>query len=354
MPYVLPDRKDPRLRLAVVVITLQVLGQTMLRFRVSIAQILVSILVCALVEVAVTYRRQRVLAWPSSAILTGNSVAFILRANGTLPGDWWSLNGVQYFVLAALISILSKYLIRPGGRHIYNPSNLGLVVTFLLVGPTAVFPQYLWWGPLDFWVFTAWVVIVVGGVWVLWGLRMAPMVIAFAAVFAVLVAVNASAGVCFAAVWRLDPVCGPNYWLAIAASPEVAIFVLLMMSDPRTAPGGRWARAGYGAATAAVAVGLVILQPSEFGIKVALLAALTVVCAAVPLLDAAWWRQHLDRQALRAERPGAHPAFGRAALSWLAVITITVTVLVGTLAVAFDPLATEIETGGRVAGASVQ
>ena len=52
---VLPDRKDPRLRLAAVIITLQVLGQTVLGFRVSIAQILLSILACSVVEIALTF-----------------------------------------------------------------------------------------------------------------------------------------------------------------------------------------------------------------------------------------------------------------------------------------------------------
>jgi hypothetical protein len=41
----------------------------------------------------------------------------------------------------------------------------------------------------------------------------------------------------------------------------------------------------YGAAIAVVAAGLIWLQPSEFGIKVALLAGITVVCAFVPLLN---------------------------------------------------------------------
>src|SRR2546429_157450 len=96
---------------------------------------------------------QRLQAWTKrnpwfSAILTGNSTAFILRANGTRAGDWWSLNGVEWFALAALIGILSKYAIRIGDRHLFNPSNLGLVTVLLVVGARHVFPQYLYWGPL--------------------------------------------------------------------------------------------------------------------------------------------------------------------------------------------------------------
>ena len=83
IPVVLPSRRDPRLRLSAVIFALQVLGQTVLGFKLSIAQILVSIGVCACIDAALAFRRDRVLAWPASGILTGSSVAFILRASGT-------------------------------------------------------------------------------------------------------------------------------------------------------------------------------------------------------------------------------------------------------------------------------
>lgn len=279
IPVILPRRDDPRLRLAVVIGALQVLGQVGLGFRVSIAQILVTIAVCAAIEVGVGWRRQHALVWPASAMLTGNSTAFILRASGTAHGDWWSLNGIEWFVLAAVLGLLSKYLLRLGGRHVFNPSNAGLVLVLLLVGPLHVYPQWLWWGPMSPAVAAALVVIAAGGVWVLRPLRMWPMAAAFGLTFGVAVGAIAAGGQCFDAIWRPDSICGSDYWLTVCASPEVLVFVLFMMSDPRTSPGGPWPRALFGAATAAVAAGLIFAQPSEYGIKVALLAALTVVCA---------------------------------------------------------------------------
>ena len=157
-----PSRRDPRLKLSAIIITLQVLGQTVLNFKVSIAQILVTIAVCAAIELVVTFRRSRVLMWPASALLTGNSIAFILRASGTQHGDWWTLHGIQFFIVAAVLAMGSKYLIRPGGAHRFNPSNLGIVWTLLIIGPAYVFPQYLWWGPLEAPVIAALVVIAMG------------------------------------------------------------------------------------------------------------------------------------------------------------------------------------------------
>ena len=285
VPVVLPKWNDPRLKLTVVIVSLQVLGQTILGFKVSIAQILLTIVACAVAEVVITYFRQGALVWPASALLTGNSVAFILRTPGTRYGDWWSLNGIEYFIGAALLGLISKYLITVGGRHLYNPSNLGLVAVFLLAGAAHVYPQYLWWGDLQPPVVAALAVILIGGLWVLWPLRMLPMVGAFLLTLAILVGLRAAGGGCFNAAWSSTAVCGSDYWLNICFSPELLVFVFFMISDPKTAPESGLGRVLYGAAVAAVAAALIATQPAEYGVKVALLSALTVVCSVVPLLD---------------------------------------------------------------------
>ena len=54
-PVLLPSLKDPRLHVAAVIFTLQILGQTVLGFRVSIAQILVCLVSAALIEFLVGF-----------------------------------------------------------------------------------------------------------------------------------------------------------------------------------------------------------------------------------------------------------------------------------------------------------
>ena len=216
--------------------TLQVLGQTVLGFKVTIAQILVTVAFCALVDAAVMLGRDHVLAWPASGLLTGNSIAFILRASGTQHGDWWSLHGIHWFLATAAVALASKHLIRPGGRHVFNPSNVGLVWCLLVVGPARVFPQYLWWGPIHAPVIAALVVIALGAVWILRSVRMVPMALAFLVPFAIGIGAFALAGQSFLATWHDGAVEGASYWSNICASPELLIFVFFMMSDPRTAP----------------------------------------------------------------------------------------------------------------------
>ena len=128
------------------IVSLQVLGQAGLGFRVSIAQILVSLATCAALEMAVTLVRDRTVAWPASALLTGNGVAVILRVPGTSHGDWWSLRGWWIYCATAAIALLSKYVIRSRGRHIFNPSNFGLVICFWVLGSAGVEPLDFWWG----------------------------------------------------------------------------------------------------------------------------------------------------------------------------------------------------------------
>ncbi|MEA2143232.1 MAG: enediyne biosynthesis protein [Solirubrobacteraceae bacterium] len=345
IPVLLPNRRDPRLKLSAIIVTLQVLGQTVLGFKVSIAQILITIATCALVDLAVTLKRQGVLAWPASALLTGNSIAFILRTSGTKHGDWWSLNGIEWFIGAALVSLLVKYLVRPGGRHRFNPSNVGIVWALLVVGPVHVFPQYLWWGPLDAPVAAALVVIVLGAVWILRAVRMLGMALAFLVPFCTLIALFAVGGNSFVAIWSEPPISGFDYWLKICTSPELFVFVFFMMSDPGTAARSPRGRVIYGALTALVAAALVSVQPTEYGIKAAILASLALVCAFVPWIEAAARRTDARRRP-HADAP-ARPTFTAGALrpATLAVALIAATAVVGTAALANNRDLTYIERG---------
>jgi hypothetical protein len=284
-PVFLPTWGDPRLHSAAVILSLQALGQTALGFQLSIAQILVSIFTCALLEVGITFWQHRALSWPASALLTGNSVAFILRVPGTRHGDWWSLNGVELFVLAAAMSLLSKYALRIGHRHIFNPSNLGLVAVFLIFGSRYTNPQDLWWGPMSVGLALALAIIVLGGLLIVRELKMLPMVLAFWIAFAAFVGVIAASGHCITARWHYGPICGQSFWSLLISSPEILVFIFFMMTDPRTAPGGQVARLAYGVSLAFVSALFIAPWQTEFDTKVALFGGLVVICALRPFAE---------------------------------------------------------------------
>ena len=284
-PLVLPNLRDPRLHVAAVIITVHVLGQVGLGFRVSVPQILAAILACFIIEVALTFRSSRAFVWPASAMLTGSGVALILRVVGTPPNEPWSTYAWQWFAVIAGLSLLTKYAIRYRGTHIFNPSNIGLVVAFLVLGPSRVEPLDFWWGPLDIWLVAAYAVILVGGLLITRRLALLGLAATFWVTLALGLGVLAISGHCMTANWAFAPVCGVDFWRVVVTSPEVLIFLFFMITDPKTVPSGRVGRLVFGVLVAVTSALLMAPQTDEWGAKVGLLAGLVVVCLVRPFLD---------------------------------------------------------------------
>ena len=70
----------------------------------------------------------------ASAYITGISVGMLVRSLAYWP-----------FALCSAVSIMSKYVLRVKGRHIWNPSNFGLSVLFFL-GAETVAGLSIQWG----------------------------------------------------------------------------------------------------------------------------------------------------------------------------------------------------------------
>jgi len=70
----------------------------------------------------------------SSAYITGISIAMLIRSTFLWP-----------FALAAVLSIMSKYVLRKDGRHLWNPSNFGLSWLFFFA-PFSVAGLSIQWG----------------------------------------------------------------------------------------------------------------------------------------------------------------------------------------------------------------
>src|ERR1700734_2375415 len=70
---------------------------------------------------------------PASAYISGISVGILVRS----PAYW-------PYVLCAAISIMSKYVLRVKGRHIWNPSNFGISVLLFLAADTVASLSIQW------------------------------------------------------------------------------------------------------------------------------------------------------------------------------------------------------------------
>jgi Na+-translocating ferredoxin:NAD+ oxidoreductase RnfD subunit len=69
----------------------------------------------------------------ASAYITGISVGILVRS----PAYW-------PFLLGSVISIMSKYVLRVKGRHIWNPSNFGIAVLLFLAPETMAVLSIQW------------------------------------------------------------------------------------------------------------------------------------------------------------------------------------------------------------------
>jgi len=58
-PLVLPSTRDPRLHVAAVILSVHLLGQVGLGFRLSVPQLLAAMVTCAVIEVVLTFRQSR-------------------------------------------------------------------------------------------------------------------------------------------------------------------------------------------------------------------------------------------------------------------------------------------------------
>lgn len=147
--------------------------------------------------------------WPhlASAYISGISVGILLRS----PAFW-------PYALCAMISICSKYAIRWRGRHLWNPSNLGVSV-MLFLAPGTVASLSVQWGN------TLWPMLVVWTIGSLIILRLKRFHICatYAASFVALSFVrSAVTGEPWLA--QVAPITGPMYQL----------FVFFMITDPPT------------------------------------------------------------------------------------------------------------------------
>jgi len=206
-----------------------------------------------------------------SAYISGNSVAILLKPQGDLL---WP------FAVCSLLSIFSKHVLQWRGRHLWNPTNLG-VCAMLLLAPTQVSMLSHQWGNDLAFVALLWLV---GSATTLRA-RVAHISLAWLAAFAAFAGLRAVVLPQGSLVGELMPVTGPMYTL----------FLFFMVTDPKTTvrtKGGQMAVAVLVAAFECLV---------RFGCELDLLSATNPLCVAPPMYAlflvgpaALWWSMRND------------------------------------------------------------
>jgi len=151
----------------------------------------------------------------ASAYITGISVGILIRSP-----EFWP------YALTSAIAIVSKYVIRWNGRHLWNPSNFA-ICAMLLLAPEFIATLSVQWGNEVAPMTIVWLL----GAVITWRVRRFHITLSYVAAFVALAFLRSViTGHAFLA--EVAPITGPMYQL----------FIFFMITDPKTTVKPRWAQ----------------------------------------------------------------------------------------------------------------
>ncbi len=248
-----PRLRDPRLYQIAVLASLLLYGVVHLDFEVSVLQAAILLGTALLTQAACTRLWHLPAFDPRSALISGLSLCLLLRTSSLFLA-----------VVAAVITIASKFVIRHRGKHVFNPTNFGIVVLLLLTDRVWVSPGQ--WGSVAFFSF---LMACLGGLVVHRAAR-SDVTWAFLGFYLAVLFGRA--------LWLGQPLTIPLHQLESGA---FLLFTFFMISDPRTTPDARAGRILFALLVALGAgfVHFVLYRPNGLLLSLAFLSPL------VPLLD---------------------------------------------------------------------
>jgi Na+-transporting NADH:ubiquinone oxidoreductase subunit NqrB len=199
-------------------------GLLALDFRVAPAQIATAIGVCLTAQFLGSILIASRFDW-KSPFITGLSLSLLLRADGLWP-----------FALAGALAIGSKFALRAGDRHIFNPANFSIVLLLTFSG--AAWTSTGEWGGAPMFA----LMIALLGALTCWRASRLDAPLVYLSVFAALVVGRA--------LYLGDPLTIPALRLSHGA---LILFAFFMISDPMTTPADPRKRALFVGAAATLA-----------------------------------------------------------------------------------------------------
>jgi Na+-translocating ferredoxin:NAD+ oxidoreductase RnfD subunit len=308
-------RADPRHGQVAALALLLGYGLVWLGFDLTLPQVAVTLATALVVQAAAdAWTRRPLPSGAKSALISALSLCLLLRT------DDLRLAGA-----AATVAVLSKFLIRVRGKHVFNPTNLALVVMLLATEAAWVSPGQ--WGTQALLVFA----LACGGLLVVHRATRADVTLAFIAAYAGLLVARS--------LWLGEPLAIPLHRLESGA---FLLFAFFMISDPRTTPDSRAGRVLFAVAVALGAgwVHFALFRTNGF------LWSLVLLSPLVPLID---WLLPADRY----HWPGSTRSTGR--IAWrLSMVRRVAHVLLGVIGLSFWSGSAEAFCGFYVARADAR
>jgi len=202
--------RTPKGSLLAIFLVLLGLGAVGVGWSAAVPHMLAAVLGASLTELGVARLDRRPLSWPSSAVLSGMIVGFVLDP----------FTPLALTAAVGILATLSKHVLASKRWHVFNPAALALLVSVPLFGT-----GQSWWGALPdlSWPFV--LLLLAGGTFIVDRINKAPLVLAF---------LGTSFGL-FTALALVEPAAVAELFRApfLQATLFLALF---MLTDPPTAP----------------------------------------------------------------------------------------------------------------------
>ena len=252
---VIPTLKDPRVMIAIALTVWTALGQTFLYFDRDLSQIAVALVAACALDMLFAFILRRQVLVPISAYITGLSIAILLESY-----DW------RVFAVASAWAIASKYLLRAGDRHFFNPSNFGIVAALVMMqGVATVAPGSQWGGDYR----VAFLILALG-LMMMRRLKRLDLALAWLGGYIVMSLARVALGQ-GGLIFALGPLTGA----------EFALFTFSMLPDPKTSPPTSRGRIAWGLSIAVIDGVMRFLE-----VRYSMFYALFAMCAVLPLFHA--------------------------------------------------------------------
>lgn len=207
--------KDARHYQITFLIIFLLFGISSLGWEVDVFKFMMTFGVCIATQLAFTLFTTKDYSSVKSALISSLSLCLMFKAN-----DLWVI------ALAAFLSISSKFAFRIGRKHVFNPTNFGIIVTIVLTGKAWISPGQ--WGS------DAMLLFIVGllGLAVLLKVKRLDTALAF---FGTFCALSFYRGIIYQN-WPVD------FFFHQFTSGTLLLFTFFMITDPVSTPSHKAAR----------------------------------------------------------------------------------------------------------------
>lgn len=181
----------------------------------ALIPVLIAVLTTTILDFIINYFKYKTIEFPQSALISGLFIGGLLTQNL----QW------HVYVLAGIIAILSKHLIKISQKHIFNPANFGVLIASIIFGAA-----HSWW------VSSPKLLVVLFGLFIIWRLRRFDLAFSFLISYYLINSIIEFAnGAAF-----------QDAYFAVLNGGVVYFFSMFMLIEPKTQPSAGEQRIVYG------------------------------------------------------------------------------------------------------------